>query len=1047
MRRMKAVFIIIVLLSSVFQVMPGGARAADDSITIHYHRDDGEYDKWNIWAWPFGADGAAYPFDDEDAFGKVANITISKPADQIGFIVRTDAWDKDFSDDRFIDTSIGTEIWVMSGQGEFYYEAPAGYETALDIESFTLKVNYERYDGDYEGLEYAFSVQGRDGGYTVRPDGGYAVVELGYGSKVNMTIYKDGKEDDYIGASFSTSKINEDYELEVYLMQGTDRVAFNAEVIRKEGGIVSAYMTDVDQVEVRLLRPVKTDGLVGDVNAATYGGFALSPEVRLESVSRGVANDSEFKVVREGYADYFIINTAGEMDLAKKYDISLQGHEGVAVQYASSLYTSEGFERTYTYKGDDLGATYTKERTTFKVWSPTASEINLLLYENGEAKAGDVPIVRTAMTLYGSSDGASDGGTSSNDASSGGASPGGASSGAGIWTAEVSGDIKGKYYVYEVTANGRTNLAVDPYAKAVGVNGMRGMVVDLSETDPNSFRTHALPEFNRQIDAIIYEVHVRDLSMNPNSGIQNKGKFLGFIESGTKNTGGLSTGLDHMKELGITHVHLLPSFDYKTIDEAKLEDNKFNWGYDPQNYNVPEGSYSTDPYNGEVRIREFKEMVMGLHENGLRVVMDVVYNHTFTADDSNLTYLVPGYYYRTNANGGYTNGSGCGNETASERAMVRKMIVDSVVYWAKEYRIDGFRFDLMGLHDIDTMNEIRAELDKVDPSIIVYGEGWTGGTSPLPDGQKALKANVPFLDARIAAFSDDIRDAIKGSVFNASESGFANSGKRVTSNRDEAIKFGIVASVSHPQVNLSGVTASSSFWAKEPSQTISYVSAHDNLSLWDKLKETNKLSTEEELVQINKLAAAIVLTSQGIPFFQAGEELARSKKGNDNSYNAPDNVNMIDWDNKTKYNDLFEYYKGLIALRKAYGAFRLGSSDEIRDKIEFLDTEFLVVAYTVKDAVDGKRMLVAFNGNVEDKVITIDADTWDVLVDGDKAGTKAIRTIKGGEITIPAKTAYVLLENPATKIGRKYLVWIVAGVAGVLAAAGGVFLWLRGKKR
>ncbi|ABX42665.1 type I pullulanase [Lachnoclostridium phytofermentans] len=1043
MRRIIVGMLVVALLLSMIGVQTKNAKGATDTITIHYHRDDGDYEKWNLWLWAEGKDGAAYYFDGEDAFGPYVSVSLDKSADRIGFIVRTDSWEKDVSEDRFIDTSLGDEIWISSGESTFSYEAPEGYEKEVSIESFQLKLNYLRYDEEYTDISFRLTFEDGTTDFLtkehMRIENGIlkAEKEVKYGKKITLDVLKNGLEEDYQGVSFSTAKIDEESKLEMYWMQGTGTISPKADFIKRSKEIESALITSMKEITVKLSVPCRVDDIKQD-------GFKLSPKLAVSKVEATSTRDSEYKTIKEGYADTFIITMEEPLDMSKKYALSKTDYGSRNLTLDSGLYTSEEFEAAYTYEGNDLGATYSKEKTVFKVWSPSAESISVLFYPHGEAKDGEKPEITYPMKQ----------------------------TGAGVWQAEIEGDLKNKYYVYQVTVDGKTKLVVDPYAKAAGVNGERGMVIDLSETDPDGFREHSSPEFKNPVDAVIYEIHVRDLSMNENSGIENKGKFLGFTETGTTNSAGLSTGLDHMKELGVTHVHLLPSFDYKTIDESKLGENKFNWGYDPQNYNLPEGSYTTDPYQGEVRVREYKEMVQALHENGLHVVMDVVYNHTYTAGDSNFTSLVPGYYYRTDINGNFTNGSGCGNETASERAMVRKFIVDSVVYWATEYKVDGFRFDLMGLHDIETMNMVREALDKIDPSILLYGEGWTGGSTPLPDSKQAIKNNAVELNERIACFSDDIRDAIKGSVFDASDTGFINSGKRNVSNRDESIKFGIVASVSHPQVNLSGVPYSSRFWANEPSQTINYASAHDNLTLWDKLLETNKMASKEELVQMNKLSAAIVLTSQGIPFFQAGEEMARTKKGNDNSYQSPDSINMLNWDNKTEYKDLFEYYKGLIALRKTYDAFRMQTAEEIQQKLEFVDSDSSVIAYRIHDAVkDGREIALIFNGTLEEKEVVLSANAWDVLVNQDTAGTDVIETITGGTIKVPAKSTLVLLENKDAVIkGDKDAVkgdeiqelptnmqevaekesgnaWLWVGIATVCVLAGGVLFWILKRKR
>lgn len=497
----------------------------------------------------------------------------------------------------------------------------------------------------------------------------------------------------------------------------------------------------------------------------------------------------------------------------------------------------------------------------------------------------------------------------------------------------------------------------------------------------------------------------RDLSIGEDSGITNKGKFLGLTEEGTKGPGGVSTGLDHIKEMGITHLHLLPSFDFRSIDETTLVENNFNWGYDPQHFNVPEGSYATDPYNGEVRITEFKEMVKALHENDIRVVMDVVYNHTGASSDSDFSKIVPGYYYRFNEDGTFSNGSGTGNETASERSMMRKYMVDSVVYWAKEYGIDGFRFDLMGLHDIDTMNEIRAALTEVDPSILIYGEGWTGGDSPLPDKEKARKKNMRRMGG-IAAFSDDIRDALKGHVFTDEDPGFVSGAE----NLQESMKFGIVASLDHPGVNYEEVKYSTS-----PNQTITYVEAHDNLTLWDKLVISNPEASEEERMKMHRMANAAVLTSQGIPFIHAGSEFYRTKDGDHNSYKSPDSINQLDWSRKESYMDNVDYFKGLITMRKEHPAFRMETAEEIRNNVSFMDLEEEhLVGYTLDGSSLGDswgEITVLLNGGEDSSTFNLDANTYQIMVNGESAGLTPLDSFEGETVEVPGKTLMVLIAG------------------------------------
>ncbi len=581
----------------------------------------------------------------------------------------------------------------------------------------------------------------------------------------------------------------------------------------------------------------------------------------------------------------------------------------------------------------------------------------------------------------------------------------------GTWELVIKKNLESTYYTFQVLQDGKWLLECpDIYARAVGVNGMRGMVVNLPSTNPVNWGNDKKPELKNFTDIIIYELHIRDISMDPNSGIKNKGKFLGLAETGTKSPDGESTGLDHIKELGVTHVHLLPSFDFNSVDETKPLANQYNWGYDPQNYNVPEGSYSTNPYDGNVRIKEFKKMVQTLHKNGLRVILDVVYNHTSDINHSNFSQFAPGYFYRHNPDGTYSNATGCGNEVASERAMVRKFMIESVVYWAKEYHLDGFRFDLMGVHDIETMNQISAALHKVDPTIFIYGEGWAAGNSPMPETLRAVKKNMAKLN-EVAAFSDDIRDGIKGGWGDLKEKGFVSGG----AGKAESVKFGIVASTPNQQIDYSKVNYSNIPWAAQPFQTITYVSCHDDNTLFDRLKISNPTASEADLIKMDKLANAIVLTSQGVSFLHSGAELLRTKQGIANSYNSPDSINQIDWNRKTKYEAVFEYYKGLVALRKHHPAFRMPSTEMIQSNLKFLETgEQGLITYQISNNANGdrwKNILVILNGNTTERAVKIPAGNWTLVADENTISEKGIKQADGGNLTIPATTAYVLYSN------------------------------------
>lgn len=615
------------------------------------------------------------------------------------------------------------------------------------------------------------------------------------------------------------------------------------------------------------------------------------------------------------------------------------------------------------YTGNDLGAVYSPKMTRFKVWAPEAESVKLNLYKQGE---GDNLIEQHIMKK----------------------------SANGTYVFEKQGDCNGIYYTYTVVNHGEEQEAVDPYTKAAGVNGQRGMVINLAKTNPQGFELDGYRNPEHITDAIIYEGSVRDFTMDESSGVFHNGKFLGLTEANTTNHFGEATALDYISGLGVTHVQILPAFDFETVDE-KNQKAQYNWGYDPDNYNVPEGSYAVSPYDGAVRIQEMKQMVLALHSRGIGVIMDVVFNHTYRRDDSNLQKIVPGYYYRSDETG-YTNGSGCGNEVASDRPMVQKLIVDSLIYWAKEYHIDGFRFDLMGVLDIDTMNVIAERLKEIRPDVYLYGEGWNGGPSSLAEEKRAFKASAKKMPG-IGMFNDDIRDTIKGSVFYDDHLGFVNGGTHL----ENALRYGITGAVAHPQVDYDAY--GSKPWAKEPGQSINYVSCHDNYTLWDKLSVSCPEASEEKKKAMNRLCAAIVFTSQGVPFIQAGEEFLRSKplpekKGfAENSYNMPDAVNSIKWDNIHEYPDMIAYYKGLMALRKAHPVFRMQSEAEMTQNLCFLsDTPENVVAYLLKGkgADDTpENILVIFNGNDEEILYNLPEGKWKILVDDKTAGADGKKII------------------------------------------------------
>ena len=563
------------------------------------------------------------------------------------------------------------------------------------------------------------------------------------------------------------------------------------------------------------------------------------------------------------------------------------------------------------------------------------------------------------------------------------------------WQTEVKGDLKGKFYTFDVKYDGKfRGECPGIWATAVGVNGKRGAIVDMDETNPHGWDNDKRPDIPAR-DLIIYEMHHRDFSIDESGGFSNKGKFLALTEP---------RAIEHLKELGVNAVHILPSFDYASVDETRLDEPQYNWGYDPVNYNVPEGGYSTDPYKPEVRIREFKQMVQALHKAGIKVILDVVYNHTWNIDGSNFQLTRPDYFYRKNADGSYSNGSGCGNETASERDGMREFMVESVKSWVDEYHIDGFRFDLMGVHDIETMNAIRAALPQ---DILIYGEGWSAGSCAYT-GELAMKANIGRMPG-IAAFSDEMRDALRGPWDSNSKAAFLGGVK----GNEESIKFGIVGAIRHPGVDYTKVNYSKAPYALEPTQMIAYVSCHDDMCLVDRLKASVKGITTDELIRLDLMAQTVVMTSQGVPFMLSGEEMLRDKKGVHNSFESPDSINHLDWDNLERYPQVMDYYKGLIAMRKAHPAFHMGSADMVRHNLDFLPTQNCLVAYHINGRnVPGETwgdIYVAFNAHKRARTIEIPAGEYTVVTRNIKCDPAGITTVRSdGKVTIPAQSALIL---------------------------------------
>ena len=628
------------------------------------------------------------------------------------------------------------------------------------------------------------------------------------------------------------------------------------------------------------------------------------------------------------------------------------------------------------YDGNDLGAVYTKKYTAFRLWAPTADAVTLCLYREGDGDclSDTLPMKRDVQ---------------------------------GTWTIRVDGDLRHVYYTYRLERSGKTVESQDPYSVAVGVNGQRSMVLDLRETDPENFKEDHGPVFSNRTDLVICEISVLDSTADGSSGVKYPGKYLGLAEKGTKNKEGEATGLDYLKSLGITHVQIMPMYDFASIDEAAPKKREYNWGYDPLNYNVPEGSFSTDPFHGEVRIREMKEMIAAFHREGIGVIMDVVYNHTYDLD-SCLQKCEPDYYYRMNGTR-YSNASACGNEIASEQPMMRKYIVESVCYWAREYHMDGFRFDLMGVLDIDTMNEISRRLKEINPHIILYGEGWTGGTSIMPEFRRAMKRNARMLDG-IGMFSDDIRDMVRGHVFYNKDCGYVSGKEKMK----VAVRYCAAGGVWHPQVDYASYTyAAGGTWTDTPEKVINYVSCHDNLTLWDKLQISRPDCDAGERLAMNRLAAAMVFTAQGVPFFLSGEEFARTKpvgengEVSENSYNLPYETNVLRYDWNDEQKELQQYYRGLIAFRKAHKGLRMTEAEEIRKNILFMEmTSEQTVAFTIRQPEE--TLLVAYNASGRKETLLLPDDrTWTLYIDDLHAGTEPIGSVHSN-MELPATGCVVL---------------------------------------
>jgi len=949
------------------------AAVTSNTVTIHYNRPDGVYTGWNMWVWFPGisAEEAAThglaqsrnEFTGTDSYGKVLTLNLTGMADiaKIGFIVRKDDWTKDVGSDRFItqfDANGNAEIWLRSNITKSYTGLPclcAELYSATQDDYRTVNVTvseaFNGVVGDTGAQGWSFS----DGINVVSAVPAEANKTIRTAKALTLTLDKDVD----LGKSYTVSS--------------------------------SRTFTVTNKA---LASNVAT------ITTSTPTGVGVGQTVRIsgiDSVFNGVAKITAVAAPSGGPYTFSFTKTNANIPSAAASG-EVQTGFGSAPVSIGRIFSSPTFAENFTYTGNDLGNTYSADKTDFRVWAPTATAVSLLTFGkslDGSGNAVDpasIPAVGTEIPMT--------------------------QSVKGTWTGSVAGDQHGLVYQYRVSVNGEVHDTIDPYARAALANGKRGVVLDLAKTNPTGWND-VRPAFSgRAVDASVYEIHVRDLSVDANSGIPaaHKGKYLAFTHLNTKyttkvgkKTVSTKTGLSAIKELGVTHVELLPVYDFTSVNEtpAPGAPAQFNWGYDPQNFNIPEGSYSTNANDPIARIKELKAAVQSMHNNGLRTIMDVVYPHVGSATDYSQQQIVPGYFYRTEPSGELANGSGCGNEIASERSMARKFIVDSVKYWTSEYHMDGYRFDQLGLMDITTVQQIRAAIDAINPSVISYGEGWNMGIV-LPDSQKAMQANLAQIPG-LGVFNDQIRDAIKGSTGSATGTGWISGASYVA----QDVKVGIVGNTAYSN------TLYPNFTTVSPGQSVNYVEAHDNLTLFDKLQASVYGATPAKKAVMVRLAGAIQILAQGMPFQQAGQEFLRSKGGDANSYNSPDSVNSLKWAERLTNAETAAYYSGLYNIRKAHPAFRMWTTAQLKSNLKFINTgDDAVIAYTLKGSAMGdkwKTIVVAHNSSAYKTQVSLPATgTWNVYVSGKLVSSdtaKPLQTLKKAfNIDVPAMSTVVVVK-------------------------------------
>ena len=1023
-----AMVLMLLAVPGVFSIGVNADEAGPVALKFHYSREDGVYDDWDLFSW--GAITGAAAFEEENG-EMVATIYAAANTSSVGFIVRQggDGWKaKDPDGDRLVESvyadlamvKSGTlHIYCTSGVADFTVEegddVVKGEPEAPEYD-ITVKVHYYREDGAYSDWE----VHMWNGVESLDSTRKFELEDVTYdGTTYGATAtYGADAADIWVGFIIKkpdwTKDPDGDRQVDV-----SDVLSGTVHVYAKSGSELEDFVVDKSEAQVGAkVTAAVFDSIKGILTVTT----AVPIEGDLNGAFQLEGPNGEMKITGvtnvEGTSDY-VIDYEGEINSDEIFTVYYKGTPCVVT--VPNIYSTEEFESAYTYEGDDLGATWTKDATTFRLWAPTASAVSVNLYASGTEGTDDL-VDSFEMTA---------------DVN-------------GTWVVDVNGDLNGMYYTYSVTRKGETVEACDPYARTTGVNGNRAMVVDLDSTDPAGWENDTYVTVDNYTDAVIWELHVRDFSIDENSGMENKGKYLAFTESGTTVPGtDIATGVDYMKQLGVNYVHLLPVYDINSVDETE---GGYNWGYDPKNYNVPEGSYATDAYNGEVRVTEFKQMVQALHEAGIGVVMDVVYNHVADAGNFCVNKIVPGYFSRIHDDGSYQSNSGCGNDTASERSMVRKYIVDSVVYWAEEYHIDGFRWDLVGLIDIDTINQVMAEVHAINPNIIFYGEGWEMCDWTTKEGyvnRMTIQPNDTKVNSDgnvFAFFNDTIRNVIHGGVFTATDKGFTSG------NMNGSTKMTVSA----------GYTANS-IWGSNggtvdtPLQTINYASCHDNYTLFDNLTidvmDATGCTAEEAAEQaaaMNNLGAAYYITAQGVPFIHAGEEMLRSKPDaqqengfNHNSYNAGDEINSFKWGNLSDelVSTTVDYYTGLIAFRKAHPALRLTAKADITAAVTELETENMNVVAMMNNGAGLEDAIISiFNADSVSNTVTLPEGKWSVCVNKTKAGTESLAVVEG-TVEVEPTSAMILVQADADAV----VTGSEGGFAAIWAAIVNFFANLFGK--